>query len=346
MVDETENQDNQQEQEQSNILDKARLFRSIDRIKKDAKPLQPLWGNFLYKKAITSIVGDPGAGKTTFGYELGGNLCLGKSYLDIPPEEKVSMVYMDFESADSLVASRGTIVFKETPIPNFIVYNTPDFYLTQVIGVTIEYCRENHINILAIDNQTTAFATRDENDNAEAAKQMKLIRQLANAIDAAVILFHHTSKANLSGTRKGTGAFARARLADVCVNINNVDEEKRDVIYVEMVKNRFDDSEKVLWYLKKEEGSFSRVEPPLGGLSLGEARVNTMIYRATNEVLSILRNGNTPSESPVQMKFHQIVSEMIKRGFSENWADMAVRKLKQQNRISSPVYGYYALRKF
>jgi len=336
-VDEVEKQGKAELQQE--VLDKSKLYRPLWKVKKEALPLEPLWGVFLFKKAITSIVGDPGSGKTTMGYNLGGTLCLGKPYLDIPADEPVNMLYMDFESADSLVSSRASFVFGETEIPNFYIYNSPDFYLSQVLKETIDFCRENKINLLAIDNQTTAFATRDENDNAEAARQMKLVRMLANAIDSSIILFHHTSKANLSGTRKGSGAFARARLADICLNINLVDEEKRDIVYLEMSKNRFDDEDKVLWYLKKEKGQFIRTEPPLG--TFGEPQVNTMIYRASAEVLSILKNGS--KEEP--MKFQAIVAEMTKRGFNESWADHAVRKLKQQNRVCSPRFGFIAIGK-
>ena len=110
-----------------------------------------------------------------------------------------------------------------------------------------------------------------------------------------------------------------------------------------MVKNRFDDSDKVLWYLKKEEGSFKRIELPVGCILYGEPRVNTMIYRATNELISVLKNGSNSGEL---MKFKELVAQMTQRGFNENWTDLAVRKLKQQNRVESPLYGYYILRKF
>lgn len=338
MVEDTEKQDNTSPQQE--VLDKAKLYRPLWKVKKEALPLEPLWGVFLFKKAITSIVGDPGVGKTCFGYDLGGALCLGKPYLDIPADEPVNMLYMDFESADSLVSSRASFIFGETDIPHFYIYNSPEFYLSQVMQETVDFCRENKVNLLAIDNQTTAFATRDENDNAEAAKQMKLIRILANAIDSSIILFHHTSKANLAGTRKGSGAFARARLADICLNVNVIDEETRDVVYLEMTKNRFDDEDKVLWYLKKEGGQFVRTDPPIGS-SAGEPKVNTMIYGASTAVLSILRNGT--GDEP--LKFRALVAEMTKRGYNENWTDHAVRKLKQQNRVWSPVYGAIAIGK-
>ncbi len=321
-------------------LKEEELLRTLPRVGKEAKPLQPLWGNFLYKKAITSIVGDPGAGKTCFGYELVGTLCRGKTYLDIPPEESIKAVYMDFESADSLVASRATFIFETHEIPDLWIYNSPEYYFPQVMQMVGEFCIKNGVNLIVVDNQTMAFATRDENDNAEAAKQMRNLRKFINWTNSAMILFHHTSKANLIGTRKGTGAFARARLADVCININLVFEDETDIVYLEMVKNRFSTEDKMLWYLKKASGKFVRTDQPLG--LPGKPQVNTMIFRAQTEVLSILKDGNTPEEG---FKFQEIVKAMVARGLSESWADMALRRLAQQNRVWKPRYGYWAIRK-
>lgn len=323
-----------------NGLDTNKLFRPLERVKQEAKPLQPLWGIFLVLQAITSIVGDPGAGKTTFGYDMLGDLCRGQAYLDIPPEYPVNCLYMDFESSDSLITSRSSFVFGDTDIPNFYIYNSVDYYLTQIIQELVEFCREKEINLLVVDNQTTAFATRDENDNSEAAKQMRLLRQICNAVGCAMILFHHTSKANLSGSRKGTGAFARARLADIMLNINLIDPNDREYVYLEMVKNRFNDEDKMLWYLKKEGGQFVRTDPPLG-FGAGEPSVHTTIYKAMIEVMGVLNNG----VSPDGIAFKDLQSELTRRGFSSNWADHAVRRLIQQNRVFRPKYGYVAIKR-
>ena len=61
----------------------GRIFRSIDEIRETAPPLEPLWGFFLFKKAITAFISDPGVGKTSFGYVQTQALCQGKSFLSI-----------------------------------------------------------------------------------------------------------------------------------------------------------------------------------------------------------------------------------------------------------------------
>ena len=319
------------------ILKEDELIRTLPRVAKEALPLQPLWGNFLYKKAITSVIGDPGAGKTTMGYGLTGTLCLNQSYLDIQPDEPVKALVMDFESADSLVTSRVMYVFDTPDIPNLWIYNSPNYYFPQVMELTGEFCKKNEVNLIIVDNQTMAFATRDENDNSEAAKQMRMLRQFVNWTNCAMILFHHTSKANLEGTRKGTGAFARARMADICINLNLVYEDDPSLVYLEMVKNRFSTEDKMLWYLKKIEGKFVRTTPPLGMPAKEE--VNTMIYKAQVDILTILRNGEATVNG---IKFIEIQKKMLERGYSETWADHGLRRLLQQNRVWRPLYGYWA----
>ena len=179
------------------LYESGQLFRPIDEIRKTAKPLEPLWGYFLFKRAITLVVGDPGAGKTTLGYGLTKSLCLGEPFLDLLAEEPINALYMDFESADSLVQSRGNLVIGETKVPNFFIYNIPDYYLINIAQTTIQFCKDNAINLIIVDNQTMAFNTRDENDNAEAARQMRFLRTFAIACNAALLVFHHPSKANL-----------------------------------------------------------------------------------------------------------------------------------------------------
>lgn len=312
------------------ILDPRKLFRSIDKVRKEAPPLEPLWGYFLFKKAITSIVGDPGVCKTTWGYGLAKSLCLGKTFLDVPSEEPVNVLYMDFESADSLVASRANLVIGDIKLPNFTIYNEPAYYLPQVAKITLDFCKENDINLLIIDNQSMAFNTRDENDNAEAIKQMRFLRSLAVACNVSMISFHHTSKANLTGTRKGTGAYARARLADICINIEAPDETDEDVIRLEVSKNRLV-SEKVTWYFRKTEGEFVFTDPPLG---VTGQPTGTLIYKAQYDILQFM-------EQQKEYTIAEITAKVGINGLNYNVIDKALRRLVQHGRIHKPRHGYY-----
>ena len=321
------------------LLKPENLFRDSSYIRRNAMPMEPLWGTFLYKKAITLIVGDPGIGKTTLGYDLCGTLCLGEAFLGIKAEEPIRALYMDWESADSLVSSRMGVRFEEQDITNLFIYNS-EFTINKIYPQIIDFCRKKKVNFVVVDNQTTAFDTRDENDNSEAAKQMRMLRKFVNATKCSLLVFHHPSKSNSPGIRKGTGAFARARLADICFNVNLTSEEETNIIYIEQVKNRLYDGEKIKWFVKKDGGRFTMTEPTLGFFG---TEPNTQIYKATSEVLAILGNGTNQEEG---IKFQVIATEMIKRGYSEIWADKAIQRLSQQNRVWKPKYGYWAIRRF
>jgi len=321
------------EENEKEFFKPEELFRTIDNVIAHAPPLEPLWGDFLLKKAITSIVGDPGICKTTMGYGLAGAGCIGKPFLGIKFEEPAVVLYMDFESADSLIASRAGLVFGETKIPNFYIYNSIEFYLKQVAEPIINFCVGHNVNLLFIDNQTAAFNTRDENDNSEAAVQMRFVRQLTNACNTATVIFHHTSKANLAGTRKGTGAFARARLADICINLNYPVPDNEDVVSFQVAKNRIV-TEKPFWYLAKTEGGFEITDPPLG--AVGQPKVNTVIYKVQQDILAILDNGK-------QYKRKDLISELQK--YEVRTIDEALDKLKRLGRLTNPEYGSYSIRK-
>ena len=305
------------------------MFRRLDEVRKNAPPLEPLWGYFLFRKAVTSIVGDPGVCKTTFGYGLGMALCNSHPFLGIYAEEPAKLLYMDFESADSLIASRASLISDEQA-PDFWLFNIVDYYLNHIFDHTSKFCAEHNINLIFIDNQSMAFNTRDENDNAEAIKQMRMLRQLANITKASVVIFHHTSKGNLPGTRKGTGAYARARLADICINIDMPSEDDKDIVRLETVKNRLVD-ERTLWYLKKVKGQFEFTDPPLG---VSGVQTDTKIYAAQRALLEFMQHS-------IEYEYGQLVTTLSNNGIDQFTVGNAIDKLVQQRKLIKPKRGFY-----
>lgn len=307
------------------------IFRPLDDVVANAPPLYPLWGYFFFRKCVTSLVGDPGISKTTLGYSMFHSLSNGEPFLGIKPEEPINVLYMDFESSDSLVASRHQLVINDKS-PNFILYNIVDYYLPQIATLLVQYCKDYDINMIVIDNQSMAFNTRDENDNSEAKREMKFIRSIAIACNAGVLIYHHPSKSNMPGTRKGSGAFARARLADVMINLDYAVEGNEDVIMLQTVKNRMTD-EKVVWYINKTGGKFVFCDMPTD-IDIPKQATNTYIYQAQEKILEMLKNGN-------QYKAVDIIREISNKEITEYIIVNALNKLRQHRRVSQPKYGYY-----
>ena len=311
----------------------GRMFRTLDTVCREAAPIESLWGHFLFRKAITAIIADPGAGKTTLGYNLALSLVQGEPFLDIPPEEPVRCLYFDFESADALVSARKERITEARITNGFYLYNLTDYYITDLTDCIVEQCRHERINLLVVDNQTWAFPTADENDNSEAAKQMRYLKALATETDTSLLLFHHTSKANLPGIRKGSGAFARARLADLIINLDIPDAEGYEKTHIRwtVAKNRMIDFEPVEWYLRKDEGKFELTDAPISAL----ASPNTKIYRVAHEIKAYM-SGNGRS-----YQLSEIVHAMEARGFHDRTIRDAIDRLKRLGQIEQPTFGYY-----
>ena len=307
------------------------IFRPLDKIRASAPPLEPLWAYFFFKKCVTSLTGDPGISKTSLGYSMFTTLSSGEPYLGIKPTEPIKVLNMDFESSDSLIASRSELVVTHFS-PNFVVYNLMDYYLPQVATVIVDYCKANGINVILIDNQTMAFNTRDENDNAEAKREMRFLRSMAVACNASLVIYHHPSKSNAPGTRKGSGAYTRARLADIMINLDYPSEDNTDIMVLRTVKNRLID-DKVEWYLKKSEGKFEFCNPPVD-LFRPAQPTNTLVYRAQEKILELI-NGNK------EYKTDEIVSMLEKHKFDKFTVGNALKRLKQQRRLTSNKFGYY-----
>ena len=81
-------------------------IRTLAQVSRDAKPVEPLWGDFLFMQTLTFIVGDPGVCKTTWSYALGYHLIHGLEFLGLTPTRKCNILALDYESGDTLVGKR------------------------------------------------------------------------------------------------------------------------------------------------------------------------------------------------------------------------------------------------
>jgi hypothetical protein len=119
-------------------------------------------------------------------------------------------------------------------------------------------------DIIFVDTIRAGFTTSDENDNSEATEQMKRIRKDVDKWKNCVVLVHHTSKAGMVGTRKGSGAFARAAMCDIQWTFEQPDEENHpEIVLVEIPKNRMID-DRFKMFLRKQEYQFIPCDPPPG----------------------------------------------------------------------------------
>lgn len=231
----------------------------------NAPDLEPIWGNWLFKGSVVLQVGEPGIAKTTFNYQLAKAFVDSKPFLGVEPVcQNIKVLYLDWESSPSLIKSRVHISggYPENA-KNFLVYSDTEFTLANIEKAIDEAHSIFPFNIIFIDPIRMAFNMRDENDNPEGSRQMRYLRTLAKRWNCTILAVHHCSKADLPGTKKASGAYARTGLADIVWNFEYLDDEDEhhNMFKFSIPKNRLiDDGFKVC--VEKREGEFIVVSFP------------------------------------------------------------------------------------
>ena len=337
-------------------------FRPIEDIIADAPPLYPLWGDFLYRGGVTFFISDPGLGKTTFMYAMIKALSVSKPFLGIEPTEALRPVMLDYESGYSLINMRSDRLSKfnghlSFPEKQFFIFtkeserwrqrnNKEKGTFPYIMDDLIIFLKKKEINTLIIDSQSWAFSTRDENDNPEALKQMGILADLAEITNVAIILIHHSSKADAEGTRKGSGAYARSRASDIIINITpykhkRLGEDGYDVeipsIRFEVAKNRYCD-DRIVWFLEKDEGDFKVINQKEIPLDIPATRLGRL-HECCNTLEEIMNIGKNKSEFWKMGKITNITSQHGE--FSMRTTERAIAKLVSQGRIQKTKSNLY-----
>lgn len=305
------------------LASEGKLFTELASTK-SAPNLEPIWGNWLFKGNVIEEVGEPGISKTTFNYAFTSALLNRQPFLGVngvhPNIQRI--LYLDLESSDSLIKSR--IAMLDIPDnPNFLKCNVPNVNLRELEPYISKLVQDKPISIIFVDPLRMAFPTKDENDNAEASQQMKYLRYLTEIWHCSIILAHHSSKAELSGTRKGSGAYARTSLADIVWNFENLGENYPPELFkFYIAKNRYIQDDFCVC-VKKEEGNFQLVEFPIG---YAVQTAGTRIYslqqaidvimqdskkRSPQEMLQILETMNM---KPTRTTLYKALTALIQLG--------------------------------
>lgn len=274
-------------QEQSPVC-----IESVDKVEA-AADIQPLWGNWIFRNSVVLQAGEPGISKTTYNYSFCKAIVDNQHFLEVrPTEPNLRILMLDWESSPSLIKSRMRAMGYPKNCENFFIYHDPRFTLTE-----LEPCIKSldiRPDIIIVDPLRYAFGMRDENDNAEASRQAKILRTIAIKYNCAVIVVHHSSKGELSGWKKASGAGARTSLADVSMNFDNLEvdgivpEANENIFRLSIPKNRLIDDHFIA-FIKKEDKKFTIVNPPPGYSSVnGEYNPSLRQYGAQRKVLDTL----------------------------------------------------------
>ena len=303
-------------------------FRMFDKVANDAEPITSVGKPFFYKNSLTLAIGDPGVSKTTLSYALAVAFSEGKDFLGIHVEHPIKILILDFESGDSLIKAKYDAMGEGKEYPNIRIFNEIGLSINEILPDLDFLYNEFPFELVIVDNMGCAFNTQDENDNAEAIKHIKTIKELARKYDASVLMYHHPSKANMNGTRKGSGAFAWARYSDICLNLNALDN---NIVEIEIAKHRLEEELESIYYQKMGEGLFERCDPPAGN---PEVKKTTLypVDRACTAILA-LKGHKKKAELNALTGALKCSEEVIKKAI-----DRLVRNGDIQR---SSEYGYY-----
>jgi len=201
------------------VINSADLYRDCQDRLAQAEQAR-LWGLHVQRGAVTLVIGTTSAGKTTFLHNLAFHLATGSELLGITPPRALKVLYVDFESHDGvLVEHFGTIGTH----PNLDFVEPED--LTRgpaLIECLTDVVRRDGYDVVIADPLMDAYPVEDENDNAQAMRQMVAFRELARNSRVGVIVVHNSGrKAEETADDSaflGRGASARPEKADVAIN--------------------------------------------------------------------------------------------------------------------------------
>lgn len=187
------------------------------------------------KRDIAMVAGATNAGKSTF--IRNGVLCLaaGRPFDPFIPEraKPVKTLLIDFESdAEDLKPDLVQMFDVFTPdekrridenlivLPKGLV-NGELFQLNKHWEYVTKLITFNNIELIVVDNISSAFDLNDENSNAEVTKKVvKPLLKLAYSTDCATVFVHHFGKkANDGDIYAGRGASALQGLSKTVINL-------------------------------------------------------------------------------------------------------------------------------
>ena len=194
-----------------------------------ADPPRMLIKKLLPASGIAFIGGQSGAGKTFIAVALGVALAAGAEFCGYSVRERIGVAYVVGEGAGMfatrVAAAKLALGVKET-LPFASADQAPDLQSPGGIAAFIKELElvaqemwtryEVRLGAIFMDTVAACFQMKDENDNAEASRVCRIMRQIADSVGAVIIPVHHYGKDPNTGLR---GASAWRAAADVVLSV-------------------------------------------------------------------------------------------------------------------------------
>lgn len=284
--------------------------------------IETFWGPFLFPSSLHLLAGDAGLGKTTLLYNLCIHLARGTSFAGFGPPRPLRILYYDLETPDLLFRQKLYLISENFP-PEGLAFSR-SFSVNGALTLTKEY----RFDLIILDTLNEAFETREEEDNAEANRQMRELRRIIKETGAAMLGISHMGKDPSSkGVYKLRGASARPAAADLVLNLEQAME---DVVRLEVAKSRWAGGVARLFLRKAGEDVFEPTELGVEETVTGESLAESVIL------------DSVPFE-PGEMARKEILNLGMSKGHSQTMIERVLSRLVKFGRVKRPKRGFYCL---
>ena len=200
-----------------------RVFTQIKLEDSDAlesvEPRPILVNSVLRQGEVGLLIGAAKANKTWMAIDLALSICEGGNWMGAHECAAADVLYIDAESTREMLAERMKIVkvMRQRGLGKMSIMSmrgdSPPT-LSEAIERIAQGIAQSNAQLCIIDTLSAYFPIADENDNAEATQIMSAVVRVAEEMQCAILIIHHTPK--MTGTTRsvvdaaaGAGAFAR-----------------------------------------------------------------------------------------------------------------------------------------
>lgn len=297
------------------------------------KPEDRLWGDLITKGHVTVLAGQAGIGKSTLLRNIVAAISEGRPYLGRDAGRQARVVVADWETPEMFRRTFWEDAFGAERMafgsPNVWSVDRPPSVSHDILDDLIQALIETQADLLVIDTLSAAFVVENENDNAEMESVARMLRKVAQAGPAVLVLAHPSKGgADIRGASAFTGAVdvVVTFKAETEIGMSGPDETSR--FRLRVVKNRTGsmESEVIAW-----DG--------LGGFVAPEAPTEVELANSEEVVLAFITrsNGNATHR--------RILEDAAAQRVSNRTAKWALRKLRERGKIICPRRGFYEIKK-
>lgn len=317
-------------------------------------PPTPLWFG-VYPGRASYLCGETGAGKSALAYNLAVHAARNVPLWDTPfgLGRPARVLYVDPENAGRYDAGAVEGGLCATRLDRLGAGRPADLLFHDGQGVNLndgvhraglaDLLRDERIDLLILDPLANLTPARDENDNAEGARHMAWLRELARDTGAAVLALHHAGKRwEDAGAAQQYGRGASARLAGADVGLllrargpREGDDEyegetrpRSDVCRLQVTKDRLGVIGHASLYLRMSgDDRFERCTADDWRHAADAPPGPTKAELCADDLLALMQDGAERTRS-------QIIEAMRAEGYARPSVDDALIALRQRGDLA------------